>query len=471
MAFPLNPTNGQQTTINGVVYTYSVALTAWTVTSSGGSLLTASDIQTSGNIAVGGYNSAVGNITGSYFFGNGSQLTGITGTGNYSNANAASFLAAFGSNVISTTGNVYAGNVNNSGSSSVAGNITVGNVLTGGFVSAAGQVSANTLYVSSNANILGSLNVQGNVTFINSNVITTNDLSIELANNQSSYSNINGAGLNVGPTSSPLVNWTYNSTANVWSTNVGISASGNVSAGNLKAVGYVTVANGLTSTGIYTGSYSDGIVVDYLTGNARISAGSADGIQFFNGGVANTVIGGFNATGNFSAIGNITGNISTNNIVNSGTSATGNIGSATVPFNTVFAVATSALYADVAERFAADADYLPGTVVELGGTAEVTCAMTDLSENVFGVISTRAAYLMNSGAGADATHPPIAMTGRVPVRVIGVVNKGDRLVSAGAGLARAALSGEATAFNVIGRSLVNKSDSAEGVVEAIVTIK
>ena len=63
------------------------------------------------------------------------------------------------------------------------------------------------------------------------------------------------------------------------------------------------------------------------------------------------------------------------------------------------------------------------------------------------------------------------MTGRVPVRVIGVVNKGDRLVSAGAGLARAARSGEATAFNVIGRSLVNKSDSAEGVVEAIVTIK
>jgi hypothetical protein len=78
---------------------------------------------------------------------------------------------------------------------------------------------------------------------------------------------------------------------------------------------------------------------------------------------------------------------------------------------------------------------------------------------------------MNSGAGVDATHPPIAMTGRVPVRVVGVVNKGDRLVSAGAGLARAAQSGEATAFNVIGRSLVNKSDSTEGVVEAIVTIK
>jgi hypothetical protein len=63
------------------------------------------------------------------------------------------------------------------------------------------------------------------------------------------------------------------------------------------------------------------------------------------------------------------------------------------------------------------------------------------------------------------------MTGRVPVRVVGVIHKGDRLVSAGNGIARAAQPGEATAFNVIGRSLVNKLDSAEGTVEAIVTIK
>ena len=78
---------------------------------------------------------------------------------------------------------------------------------------------------------------------------------------------------------------------------------------------------------------------------------------------------------------------------------------------------------------------------------------------------------MNSAAGSDATHPPVAMTGRVPVRVIGQVAKGDRLVSAGNGIARAAKPGEATAFNVIGRSLVAKTDLGEGTVEAIVTIK
>jgi hypothetical protein len=131
----------------------------------------------------------------------------------------------------------------------------------------------------------------------------------------------------------------------------------------------------------------------------------------------------------------------------------------------------NANYADVAERFEADTELLPGTVVELGGSAEITQVDTDLSENVFGVISTRAAYLMNSSAGSDATHPPVAMTGRVPVNVVGQVRKGDRLVSAGNGQARSAQAGEATAFNVIGRALKDKLDTGVGTVEAIVTIK
>lgn len=78
---------------------------------------------------------------------------------------------------------------------------------------------------------------------------------------------------------------------------------------------------------------------------------------------------------------------------------------------------------------------------------------------------------MNSSAGDDTTHPPVAMTGRVPVQCTGVVHKGDRLVSAGNGLARSAKPGEATAFNTIGRALADKLDSAVGTVEAIVTIK
>jgi hypothetical protein len=125
----------------------------------------------------------------------------------------------------------------------------------------------------------------------------------------------------------------------------------------------------------------------------------------------------------------------------------------------------------VAERFWADEELAPGTVVELGGSAEICAVSADLSENVFGVISTRAAYLMNSSAGSNATHPPVAMTGRVPVKVVGSVRKGDRLVSAGDGQARAAQPGEATAFNVIGRALKDKLTTDAGMVEAIVTIK
>jgi hypothetical protein len=132
--------------------------------------------------------------------------------------------------------------------------------------------------------------------------------------------------------------------------------------------------------------------------------------------------------------------------------------------------AITASYADLAERFEADSAYQPGTVVELGGTKEITAADQDLSEEVFGVISTRAGFLMNGEAGSDITHPPVAMQGRVPVRVIGKVKKGDRLVSAGHGLARAANRTEITAFNVIGRSLEDKNTAGEGTVEAIVKL-
>jgi len=152
-----------------------------------------------------------------------------------------------------------------------------------------------------------------------------------------------------------------------------------------------------------------------------------------------------------------------------------NFGSINRKFQTIYSdnfegTSLKAKYADLAERFETDTVLQPGTVVELGGEKEITESLTKLSDSVFGVISTSAAYLMNSDAGDDNTHPPVAMNGRVPVRVVGTINKGDRLVSAGNGLAKAALRDEATSFNVIGRSLENKDSNVEGVVEAIVRI-
>jgi hypothetical protein len=190
-------------------------------------------------------------------------------------------------------------------------------------------------------------------------------------------------------------------------------------------------------------------------------------LQVNDGGVTTTIATFFggNATANF---GNA---LSVASITKNGANGVGNIGSSSSYFNQVFAQATTALYADVAERFASDTTYEPGTVVELGGSAEITLVQHELSDSVFGVISTRPAFTMNGGAGDNLTHPPVAMTGRVPVKVTGSVRKGDRLVSAGNGIARSAQAGEATAFNVIGRALIDKLDTGTGTVEAIVTIK
>jgi len=167
----------------------------------------------------------------------------------------------------------------------------------------------------------------------------------------------------------------------------------------------------------------------------------------------------------------------TNNINNANIAIRANIGGTLTSVltvngstGTITGYQINAQYADLAERFEADAVYTPGTVLSMGGDKEVTLENNELSENVFGVISTRAGYLMNSAAGSDDTHPPVAVSGRVPVRVIGRIKKGDRLVSAGNGLARSGSKIELTPFNIIGRSLENKTTDQEGTVLAIVKL-
>lgn len=151
------------------------------------------------------------------------------------------------------------------------------------------------------------------------------------------------------------------------------------------------------------------------------------------------------------------------------------IGSLLQKFDSIHAtyfVGTSmqAQYADLAERFAADQEYQPGTLVAIGGEKEITLSNQELGDDVLGVISTDPAYLMNSGAGSNTTHPAVAVNGRVPVRAIGQVKKGDRLVAAGNGLARAGSRNEITSFNVIGRSLETKTTDGEGTILAIVKL-
>lgn len=329
-----------------------------------------------------------------------------------SNANSWITLAQSGSGGTTTFGTV-----------NVTGTLTAGNLSTSGNVTGLNGVFTN-ISASGNANI-----ATGNIT--TANIGTTNTQFISTGANATN-------GIIQGT-------WTLNGggTAN---TVAGTSLL--IQNGNLQ-IGYTGGTLGIRTDNYYyangaivsfAGTYNNANVFDYLTGGNSVAR--------FAGAIApssvttTTLTAGANTTA-----GQITGNWT----LTSGSRLL-------------------ATYADLAERFEADAYYDAGTVVELGGDKEITSVRYELSDDIFGVISDSAAYLMNSGAGDDTTHPPVAMTGRVPVKVTGIVKKGDRLVSAGNGIARAAKAGEATAFNVIGRALENKTTTNIGTVLAIVTV-
>lgn len=128
-------------------------------------------------------------------------------------------------------------------------------------------------------------------------------------------------------------------------------------------------------------------------------------------------------------------------------------------------------YADLAERYHADAVYEYGTVVKIGGQYEITATNTEYCVDVFGIVSENPAYGMNSNVGDQNTHPYVALAGRVPVRVVGTVRKGDRLTSSN-------ITGHAMAGNaglgwqyVIGRALEDKINEEPGIIEAVVGTK
>ena len=135
--------------------------------------------------------------------------------------------------------------------------------------------------------------------------------------------------------------------------------------------------------------------------------------------------------------------------------------------------ATSAEYADLAERYASDQPYEAGTVVRLGGTHEITQTLQAGDTDVFGIVSTAPGFEMNSAAGTDATHPFVALAGRVPCKVIGLVAKGQRLVSSNTpGHAMVAPDGTGANWQeIIGRALESKNTEEAGIIEVVVGAK
>jgi hypothetical protein len=218
----------------------------------------------------------------------------------------------------------------------------------------------------------------------------------------------------------------------------------NISAGLVAITGDLTVSGNATLSG--------NILAD------RIENGSTNIEIVTPGGNANISVGGVSNVALFTT----TGIVITGNILPAA-NATANIGSASFSYNTIFAKATSAQYADLAEKYTADAEYAPGTVVAFGGTQEVTLSTQDADRRVAGVISTNPSYRMNDGLVSEHTAM-VALTGRVPTSVTGTVSKGDLMVSAGNGVARA--EANPAIGTVIGKALADSQGDA--VIEVVV---
>jgi hypothetical protein len=344
------------------------------------------------------------------------------------------------------------------------------------------NTNANTLYVcpadgTSNANAwlaLTSTSSGGSTTF-GTVTITGN-----LASNNATFTNSVTADTITVRLATVTANATI-ATANVTTGNIGTLNTTTITTGSATTAGTLTgtwtyngtgTANSVAGTGIYMNS---GNIVVNNSGNTygiktdRYMYANGTPISFagtYNNGNVSDYLTGSNSQPQFAGV-IAPSSVTTANIT---TGANSTAGQFTGNWTLTTGSRLNATYADLAERFEADAYYDAGTVVELGGEKEITRVKYELSEDIFGVISDTAAYLMNSGAGDNITHPPVAMTGRVQVKVKGIVKKGDRLVSAGNGIARAAQAKEATAFNVIGRALANKFDDSIGTVLATVTV-
>ena len=314
-----------------------------------------------------------------------------------------------------------------------------------------------TIAVSSNSatTTFGSVSVTGNLTANNitaNNSIIGNSITVAYAtvSANATIADANVSTANIGTLGTKIITTgsaaTTGAITGTWTLTGG---SGTTSNAFIVTNGVINAVNGIKTDNYYyanganfnpSGTYNNGNVSDYLVGANSV-------VQF---------------TGNIAP-----GRVTTQVITAGANTTTGNI---TGNWSLTTGSRLNATYADLAERFEADAYYDAGTVVEMGGDKEITAVQYELSEDVFGVVSDTAAYLMNAGAGDDITHPPIAVGGRVQVKVIGKVKKGQRLVSAGNGMARAAQTGEATAFNIIGRSLEDKLTDEIGAVEAFVKI-
>ena len=326
-------------------------------------------------------------------------------------------LSLDGTTGISATGNI----ISSGGIISATGNIYGGNII--------GTIAPSAITVSGNATVgnlltAGLISATGNVSgnyFVGNGAALTG-LSASKIFNGTSEANIGTSGGNANITIGGTSNVVVVATTGVLVTGV-TSASGNVTGGNILTAGLIS-----------------------STGNAIHS---------------NLIINGTAAAGSGVLI--VSGNIQT-----STSNATANIGNASNYFNRLFAQATTALYADLAEVYKSDAQYPPGTVLVFGGAQEVTMSTVSHDAKIAGVVSTHPAHVMNSGLQSEFTVE-VGLVGRVPCRVIGPISAGDRVVSSNrAGVAERLDMSKYQPGVIIGKAVESYSGTDVGTIEVVV---
>jgi hypothetical protein len=322
------------------------------------------------------------------------------------------------------SGNFSAGTIT---ATSFVGNLT-GNV-TGSF---SGSLSGNA------SNVTGIIAIENGGTNANTAAGARTSLGLgNIATQSSSSISITG-GTITGITDLALADGgTGASTAAQARTNLGVVIG-------LDVQGYsseLVALSALTTTGLLTRTGTGAFTTRTLAAGTNIALTNANGVS-----------------GNITIDGSTTPTVS--QISKSGTNGTGDIGQTGNRFGTIYGTSTSAQYADLAEKYLADAEYAVGTVMMVGGDAEVTAATW--GNRAIGVISANPAFKMNDDLVGGTF---VALKGRVPVRVIGAIRKGDRIIASDIGVATA---GVPHSNDVIGIALESNSDISEKLVECVI---
>jgi len=367
---------------------------------------------TGGNLLTGAQVIATGNVTGSTIIG--TNLSGTLETASQGNITTVGTLGA-----LTVTANITGGNLITGGLVVATGNVTGGNLITGGLVVATGNITGGNVAGTRGlfTNVAGTLETETqtaitSVGTLGALAVTANITGGNLLTGAQVIATGNVTGAYIIGDGSELTNVVSSPSPAGLTTQVQFNDGGTTGAD--AGLTYVKATDALTATGNVTGG-------NLITGAQVIATGNVTGGNLITG--AQVI-----ATGNVTGGNLITaGLVSAISFAKTGVDGTGNIGQSDNAFNTVHATATSAQYADLAENYEADKQYEPGTILAFGGEKEVTCADTTNTQAIAGIVSTSPAHLMNSQCEGEHVIA-LALTGRVPCKVIGPIQKGEMVV-------------------------------------------